>query len=617
MKKYPSVGRREFLTAAGTAGLFGTMAGAGARRTGSKGSSRSEEVVLGVEPAGRGWERAVARAVPDTASVVAQNRALGFVTVEFPARATSTERAAAAVERREGVRYAEANATYEALYTPTDPRYGDQTAPEVVGAPTAWETTTGSADVTVAVLDTGVALDHPDLAANVRSDAAGGPGRDFVDGDGDPSPDAAEENHGTAVAGVVGAAIDNGAGIAGLNQSPVIYGRVLDETGTGYLSDIAAAIQWATDEGADVINLSLGSSADTQTMREALDYAEQRGVLVVAAAGNDGGGSVIYPAANSEAVAVSALTADGDDIAQFSNVGPEIELAAPGVHLLTAAHDPDADYRRFSGTSAATPVVTGVAALALAAWRDDDGDGSADDGRFGGPELRAHLRETAVDVGLGSEEQGAGRIDAANAVGTVPASLDVGDVDLSGGVAFGRVATGSRATDTVRVTNRGRETLTVTDAAISPDSGADAFGVDAATPLTLDPDASRELTVAFAPAEPGERSATFEVSSDDPDEPTATVPLSGTGVEGDVALSPATRDFGAVALGETARQPVTVENTGNAALTVETLAISGDGALRLADPPATPLTLDPDASRELTVAFAPAEPGERGATLEV
>lgn len=183
----------------------------------------------------------------------------------------------------------------------------------------------------------------------------------------------------------------------------MIAARALDASGSGSVSDIADGIQWATDQGASIINLSLGGGSYSSTLKRAVEYAyDQNDVLVVAAAGNEGQADVSYPARYEECVAVSAIDPD-ETLADFSNYGPNVEVTAPGVNVLSTV--PPNDYRQLSGTSMASPVAAGVAALGLAV----DGDLSAS-------ELRQLLGETAVDVGLPAEQQGEGRVDAANVV---------------------------------------------------------------------------------------------------------------------------------------------------------------------------------------------------------
>ncbi|WP_226012837.1 S8 family serine peptidase [Halomicrobium salinisoli] len=306
---------------------------------------------------------------------------------------------AAAIESLPGVSYVEESVTYETQLVPNDPLFDEQYAPQLVNADDAWDVTLGSTDVTVAVVDSGIDYDHPDLDALFAAD----PGRDFADRDGDPDVDAGDEIHGTHVAGCAGADTNNEVGVAGPTDSRLLAARALDETGQGSLVDVADAVQWAADRGADVINLSLGGGSYTETMKRAVEYAyDENDALVVCAAGNAGASQVSYPARYEECVAVSALTPN-EDLASFSNYGPNVELASPGVNVLSTV--PGGDYRQLSGTSMAAPVASGVAALAAAANPE-----------LSAPELRQLLRETAVDVGLPENRQGAGRVDAANAV---------------------------------------------------------------------------------------------------------------------------------------------------------------------------------------------------------
>ncbi|MFC7046490.1 S8 family serine peptidase [Halobacteriaceae archaeon GCM10025711] len=399
--------RRTFLKLTGAAGAslgLGVAAGTPGRDPGPK----EGEVLVGVSATADDVRAAVAEHVPDHARIEHVNETLRYVAVAFPddAADAARERFMDRVTGEDHVKYAERNATHEALLTPDDPRFSDQYAPQMVNADAAWDTTLGDLGVTVAVVDTGVQYDHEDLADHFGSDK----GHDFVDSDSDPYPDVpSDEYHGTHVSGIAAGVTDNGTGVAGVSDSTLLSGRALDEGGSGSTSDIADAIEWAADQGADVINLSLGGGGYTNTMKNAVSYAYDNGSLIVAAAGNDYGSPVSYPAAYSECVAISALDADGS-IASYSNYGSEIELCAPGTDVLSSTTDARGSYEKLSGTSMATPVVAGVAALTQAQWSLSNAD------------LRAHLEDTAVDMGLSSDKQGSGRADAENAVTTEPGS---------------------------------------------------------------------------------------------------------------------------------------------------------------------------------------------------
>ncbi len=396
--------RRTVLGAIGATAFVAPVAGA-ARRPGPK----EDEVLVGVE-AGRDLVGTVRPAVPAGGEVVHENEVLRYVAVSLPDDAD----AAAFVEgvaERPGVRYAERSRTYRALFEPNDPLWDEQYAPRMIDADDAWDVRFDTSEVTVAVVDQGAWFDHEDLDGTCD----GGGGRDFVDGDADPCPDdLATETHGTMMAGVALAGTDNATGIAGVSESTLLSVRALDEDGAGSISDVADAIQWATDAGADVINLSFGGVGFSQTLENAVAYAWENDVLLVGAAGNDGPCSdcVVYPAKFEEVVAVSALDPDGS-LASYSSTGPEVELSAPGTNVLTtvpyqSASDPK--YQRTSGTSVAAAVVSGAAAHPMAEWG------------IGGHETRRHLRATATDLGMSSNEQGCGRVDTEAAVRTDPAN---------------------------------------------------------------------------------------------------------------------------------------------------------------------------------------------------
>jgi len=426
----PRYDRRTFLRATGALGAAAALSGVTTATPGREPGPKTEEILVGVS-ASADLRGTVERHVPGNAEIVHQNDGLRYVAVSFPeAAAEEAQRNfVEAVTNDQHVKYAEQNSTFTVSLTPDDPRFGDQYAPQQVNAPAAWDTTLGSSGVTVAVVDTGAQYTHPDLDDNFQAD----PGYDYVDDDTDPAPDVpSEEYHGTHVAGIAGAAVDNGTGVAGMGNSSLIVGRGLDESGSGSLSDIADAVQWAADQGADVINLSLGGGGYTDTMKNAVSYAQDNGALVVAAAGNAGQQSVDYPAAYSECLAVSALDPD-ETLASYSNYGDEIELAAPGSDVLSTTTETRGAYERLSGTSMASPAVAGVAGLTLAQWD------------LANNELRSHLKSTAADIGLSSAEQGSGRVDAQNAVETDPSGGD----DGGGGGGGGGESTSGSVSDTL------------------------------------------------------------------------------------------------------------------------------------------------------------------------
>ena len=233
----------------------------------------------------------------------------------------------------------------------------------------AWHTTTGSASVVVAVVDTGVDPNHEDLAGKVL------PGYDFVNGDSDASDD---EGHGTGVAGIIGAIANNGLGITGVCPACMILPvKVLDEDGEGWDSTVAAGVTYATDHGARVINLSLGSASPDPTTRTAIAYAEAHGAVVVMAAGNSDVNQATYPASYADSGSLSVIATKSDDTRYSVAAGDDwgsnygnFDVAAPGCATTPFSwgdgyEDEYADSDWFCGTSIATPFTAGVAALAF------------------------------------------------------------------------------------------------------------------------------------------------------------------------------------------------------------------------------------------------------------
>lgn len=240
-----------------------------------------------------------------------------------------------------------------AALVPADPGYVNQYALPMIRAPQAWDISTGATWVIVAVVDSGVDLTHPDLAPKLTA------GYDFVGGD--PVPDD-ECGHGTQIAGIVAAVTDNATGVAGVSWGARIMPvRVLDSTGFGTYENTAAGILWAVNHGAHVINLSMGGTKDPAVLRDAVLYAYSRGVTVVSAVGNYGS-QVFYPAAYPQVIAVAAVDQNAQPAA-FSNAGPEVDVAAPGVDIYTTAMG--GGYDLANGTSFAAPFVAGQAALII------------------------------------------------------------------------------------------------------------------------------------------------------------------------------------------------------------------------------------------------------------
>ena len=297
---------------------------------------------------------------------------------------------------------------------PDDPYYLPQQANlRLMGLPWAWSFTTGSAAWPVAVIDTGIDLDHPDLQSKVWLNPDEIPangvdddgnsyiddvnGWNFVNDTNSPQDD---QSHGSHVSGILAAQTNNSTGIAGMAwDTPVMALKALNSAGKGNASDVAEAILYAADNGARILNLSFGDDLEYQVIHDAIIYARGRGCLVAAAAGNTGG-LVEYPAAQPGVIAVAA-TDQNDLPASFSNRGPQIALAAPGVNIYSA--DRYGGYFLASGTSASTPQVSGLAALV---WDLRPG-WSAD-------QVAQVITSTARDVWSGGRDYltGWGRIDA-------------------------------------------------------------------------------------------------------------------------------------------------------------------------------------------------------------
>jgi len=271
----------------------------------------------------------------------------------------------ARLSRDARVEAAEPAGIARALFTPNDPKFAEQWHMQRVGAERGWEYACG-AGVTVAVVDTGIAcydeggfMKGSDLGGTTCVDGYNFVGKNTVAAD--------DQGHGTHVAGTIAQTTNNGVGVAGLAYcAKLMPVKVLSGRGWGTMADVAEGIRWAADHGAQVINLSLGSSSKSGIVEKAVTHAYKKGVVVVAAAGNSGR-SVGYPAAYAGAIAVSA-TDKNDAIAWFSSRGPEVAIGAPGVAITQqticeAGKNKCEVFGVFNGTSMASPHVAGAAAI--------------------------------------------------------------------------------------------------------------------------------------------------------------------------------------------------------------------------------------------------------------
>ncbi len=268
------------------------------------------------------------------------------------------------LRRLPAVSFAELDYQSHTLLTPNDPQFSRQWNLRQINAPAGWDIQTGSNAVVIAIIDTGVDLTHPDLAGKIVA------GYNFVNNNNQPQDD---NGHGTHVAGIAAAISNNGIGVAGVDWAARIMPlKCLNSDGSGWDSDIADATRWAVDHGAKVINMSFGSTTPSATLANAIAYAHNHDVLVVAAAGNEfeQDNNIEYPAAFPYVMAVAA-TNNQNQHASYSNTGNYIDIAAPGGNaaaqiLSTIWRGTGLAYDIMYGTSMATPHVAGLAALVMA-----------------------------------------------------------------------------------------------------------------------------------------------------------------------------------------------------------------------------------------------------------
>ena len=296
------------------------------------------------------------------------------------------------LKRDPAVESVEFNYFYAASYTPDDPRFGEQWGLRKTGFESAWSSTRGSR-VRIAIVDTGAAVGHPDLKSKVASQY------DFRDDDGKVED---RNGHGTHVAGIAAAVTGNGRGVAGgCPTCKLLVAKVLGSDGMGRAADIAEGIIWSADKGAKVINVSIGGERNSRTLKKAIGYATRKGAVVVAAAGNNNTNTLEYPAAYPAVIAVAA-TNERDRRYSLSNYGAWVDVAAPGIDILSTV---PGGYDTLNGTSMATPHVSALAGLLAS-----QGVGAAG--------IERRIFKTAVDLGPAGRDPyyGHGRIDAGRAV---------------------------------------------------------------------------------------------------------------------------------------------------------------------------------------------------------
>jgi thermitase len=309
----------------------------------------------------------------------------------------------AAYQHNPNVEFAELNGIWRVEWTPDDPRVGEQwqyhntgqtggTPDADIDAVEAWDVTRGSAQVRIAILDTGIDPHHNDLGGKVAATV------NFTDSS--TSDDV--HGHGTHVAGSAAAATNNSIGVAGTCPDCVLYNvKVLGDGGGGSWDWVASGIRWATDNNAQVINMSLGGGA-SRTVELAVNRAWNNGVVIVAAAGNNGTSQKFYPAAYANVIAVAA-TDHHDSRASFSNWGSWVSVAAPGVSILSTTKG--GGYAAWNGTSMASPHVAGIAGLV---WSTDYGTSNS--------AVRSRVEQTSDQIAGTGSSWTHGRVNACKAV---------------------------------------------------------------------------------------------------------------------------------------------------------------------------------------------------------
>lgn len=299
------------------------------------------------------------------------------------------------------VEYAEPDYIATAFEVPNDPSFDQQWGMTQIDAPEAWSVTTGSSSVKIAILDTGIDIHHPDLDGKIASSDM----HNYTDS---PTTDDLY-GHGTHVAGIAAAETNNSVGVAGVGYSCSLASyKVLNDTGSGAYSWIAAGIEAAANDGVAVINMSLGSKFASSTLELAVNYAWSKGVVIVASAGNAGNSRPNYPAYYANCIAVAA-TDSSDAKASFSNYGSWVDVAAPGVDIYSTMPSEGSEigltnYGSLSGTSMSAPHVTGLAALVKAKRGGNN------------TEIRGWIEDSAEPVGSIWTTYGIKRINALAAV---------------------------------------------------------------------------------------------------------------------------------------------------------------------------------------------------------
>jgi PKD repeat protein len=404
------------------------------------------------------------------------------------------------------IKYAEKKELHESFLTPNDPYYinsfnSGQWALFQIDAPLAWDISTGSSDIVVAVTDNAINISHPDLVNKMV------PGWDAVDNDNDPSPCGGNDGfHGSHVSGIVGAETNNNIGIASIGYNVSIMPVKIGDCNTGSLTSGYDGIIWAADNDADVINMSWGGGGSSAYGQNVCSYAWNLGTILIAAAGNDGTNQQFYPAAYDDVVAVASTTT-GDAKSSFSQYGPWVSISAPGSSILST--DEGSSYQVTQGTSMASPLVAGLVGLMIShapsaspqqvvdcllnTAENIDGANSNYIGQLGAGRINAYQAllcmnqfTYALDVGVSSIQSPVGSVCSAsvdpqivltNYGGNTIANVDIEYQIDAGTVSVlnwtGNLAQGQSTTITLPVQIPGAGSHTLTATSVNPNGAVD------------------------------------------------------------------------------------------------------------------------------------------------
>jgi len=448
--------------------------------------------------------------------------------------------AAARLALAPGVAFAVPDATIQASavtpvtpVTPNDPSYSQQWGLSRQGgidAPAAWAATTGDPATIVAIVDTGIDTTHPEFAGRLWTNPADGShGYNFITNTTDPTDD---NGHGSHVAGIIAATGNDGIGVAGVNwRARIMALKFLDASGHGSTSAAIAAIEFAADHGARVINASWGSGTGDPALASAITYAGTKGAVFVAAAGNagtDNDASPFYPASFHLAnmLTVAAVDESGG-LAGFSNYGAtSVDVGAPGANVYSTFKS--GGYANMSGTSMAAPFVSGVVSLVAGLLPDATAAQLVEAVRAGVRPL-ASLAGKTVTGGIVSAP---GAVAAAQALVTAPRAPSVRVLDGptvipagGAGVTFDPATTGTPVSKTFTVSNAGAADLVLAGPIGVPAGYAVTAGFGA---TTLAPGASTMFTVALVAASSGHYAGSVNFATNDPASPTVRVAVAGT-----------------------------------------------------------------------------------------